>query len=232
MRTSRQFLRATGIAGVGAGLITFLIWSLPALYGPPASFTERVELHTNALYMADQWLSFLNVFLILLASWGLAAQRLSHSPGAASTGMLFILFYGTAELLGRSVMVFVREYRWTHQLLNEEDPTRAAFLRGAIRQFDDVWGGLFGLLLIAFICSASLFAVSLRGGLGLQRLASWGLALAAGLGAVTLLAVYFPSGATRTVARWGYPLVQPASRILIGLWLLQQARETCDLAKS
>jgi hypothetical protein len=225
MTASSTFFRFTGVAGVTAGFITFLIWVLPFVHGHPASLAERVQLHTNPLYMTRQWLSFLNVFLVLLASWGLVVRRLPKALGAASTGMLFLLFYGVAELLGRSVMIFVREYRWTHQLLLETDSARIEVLQEAIRRFDEIWGGLFGLLLIAFICSASLFAVSMRGGIGLQRVVAWGLTLAAVLGSVTSLSLFVPSSTIRGIAHWGYPLIQPASRFVLGLWLLGQAKE-------
>ena len=153
--SSPQFLRAAGLAGVGAGLVTALIWLLPLVYGSPTSLAERVELHADPLFLLRLWLSFINVFLILVASWGLTAHRLRASPGAASTGMLFLVFYGAAELLGRSAMIFTQQYRWIHQLQSETDPERVQALERAVSTFDEVFRGWFPLLLIAFALSSA-----------------------------------------------------------------------------
>ena len=219
---SRPFLRAAGVAGVVAGVITAAIVVLPWIHGEPRTLAERVELHTNPLYMLRLWLSFLNVFAILFASWGLAASRLRHSPGAASTGMLLLLFYGAAELLGRSTMIFAREYNWTHaSIITSNDEHRMALLQ-AVERFDEVWAGLFVLILISFTLSAALFGWATRGGSRLQRATSGFLFAAAGLGLVTFVAGFVPQ--LRSLASWGYPVVQPASRVLIGVFLLAEAR--------
>jgi hypothetical protein len=181
-----------------------------------------VALHPNPLYMLRQWMSFLNIFAVLVASWGLAVCQFRRSPGAASTGMLFLLFYGAAELLGRATMLFAREYNWTHALLSTSDEGQRAELLQAITRFDDVWAGLFVLILLTFTAGATLLAWATRGGARLQRATSGFLFAAAGLGLLTLVARYVPS--LRLVASWGYPVVQPASRLLIGLFLLSESR--------
>jgi hypothetical protein len=194
---------------------------LPWIYGEPATLTERIALHPNPLYQLRLWLSFLNVFAILYAGWGLAASRLHHSPGAASTGMLFLLFYGAAELLGRSTMIFAREYNWTRALISATNKEERTALLQAIERFDNVWAGLFVLILVSFTLSAALFGWATRGGSALQRATSGFLFAAAVLGIVTLLATLVPH--LRPIASWGYPVVQPASRVLIGAFLLAEA---------
>lgn len=221
MRPTREFLRATGAAGILAGIVTLTIVVLPEVYGTPRSLDEQIALHTHPLYQLDQWLSFLNVFAILTASWGLAAHRLRDAPGAASVGMLFMVFYGAAELLGRSAMIFAREYRWVHGLVEAEGRSRTELI-GLIQGFDAVWSGWFMLILIAFSLSAFLFGWATRGGPKLQRATSWGLLVASALGLVTFASVYIPL--LRPVATWGYVIVQPGSRFLVGAYLWSESR--------
>ncbi len=218
----RGLLFASGIAGLVAGTVTLMIVILPYVYGQPTSFEARLELHNNSWYLLRLWLSFLNIFAILLAALGLAVHGVQRSPGAALSGMLFLLFYGATELIGRSVMIFTREYRWVHAVQSAEGETRTAIVE-LIRTFDATWAGAFPLILITFSLSAFLFAWSLRGGRGLQQIACWALFAAAALGAVTLLAPYVPG--LRTVASSGYVIVQPASRFIVGLFLLGAARK-------
>lgn len=219
----RGALLASGYAGVVAGIVTLTIVLLPFFYGRPASLPERLDLHENPLYLLRLWLSYLNIFAILLAGLGLAICRLRRSPGASLAGMLFLLFYGATELIGRSVMIFTREYRWVHDAFGAEGDARAALL-DSIRTFDQVWAGAFPLILLTFSVSAFLFAWAMRGGSGLQRITSTMLFAASALGAVTYLAQFVPS--FRPIATWGYVLVQPTSRLLVGLFLLREARRT------
>lgn len=217
--TTAPFLRATGVAGIVAGTFTLGIIALPWIHGSPTSFDERIALHANPLYLLGQWLSFLNIFAIVLAGWGIAAHRMSAHPGAASTGMLFLLFYAAPELLGRAAMVFVREYRWAHAL---SEGSGEQHLAEYIRVFDSIWSGWFILILIAFTTSALLLGWALRGGSGIQRAASAGLLAAGTLGGVTLIGTQLP--ALRGPASVAYVVIQPTSRFLMGAFLLSEAR--------
>ncbi|MEM7502698.1 MAG: hypothetical protein AAF417_11670 [Pseudomonadota bacterium] len=219
----RGLYLASGIAGLVAGAVTLAIVILPYFYGQPPSFEARLELHNNPWYLLRLWLSFLNIFAILLAALGLAVHRAHYAPGAALSGLLFLLFYGATELIGRSVMIFTREYRWVHAAQSAEGEARTAILE-LIRTFDATWAGAFPLILITFSLSAFLFAWSLRDGTGLQRVACWAMFAASALGAVTFLAPYV-SG-LRPIASYGYVIIQPGSRVLVGLFLLGAARST------
>ena len=217
----RGLFLASGIAGVSAGAVTLAIVILPFVYGRPASFEERLELHGNTWYTLGLWLSYLNIFAILLAALGLTAYCVRRSPGAALSAMLFLLFYGATELIGRSIMIFTRENRWVQSLQSAEGDERAATIE-MIRAFDATWAGAFPLILITFSLSAFLFAWALRGGVGLQRLACWSLFAASALGAVTFAAPYITE--LGRLASWGYVVIQPSSRLIVGVFLLGVAR--------
>ncbi|MEM9529743.1 MAG: hypothetical protein AAGA23_02365 [Pseudomonadota bacterium] len=214
-------MAAAGIAGVIAGVFTLLIVLLPQLYGSPSTFEERLAVHGNPWYTLRLWLSYLNIFAILLAALGLAAHRFAASPGLSLTALLLLVFYGATELIGRSIMIFTRENRWVAGLDGADEAERAALL-DAIRIFDQIWVGAFPLILICFSLSMFLFALSLRGGDRLQQLVRVALFTAAALGLVTLLAPHIVQ--LRPIARAGYVLIQPLSRLLVGLFLLREAR--------
>ena len=215
-----SFYRAAGIAGIAAGMVTAAIIVLPYFYGNPSSFEARLELHGDFWYSLRLWFSFLNIFAILLAALGLTLNRFRWSPGAASTGMLFLLFYGAAELLSRSIMIFTREYRWIHDLADADPELRMELLE-SIQGFDAAWAGVFPLILMTYTLASFLFGFALRGGDGLQRATSVILFAAGVLGLVTFLAPYVSW--LRPVATWGYVLIQPTSRIMIGVFLLREA---------
>ena len=221
MNASRRFLRAAGGCGLAAGAVTLAIVILPRIYGPSTSLDQQIALHGNELYQLRQWLSFGNVFLILTAGWGLAIHRLPRSPGPAFCGALFLTVYAAAELLGRSAMIFAREYRWIHELVDATGTRRAELLL-MVEGFDTVWAAWFVLILLSFVVAWALLGWSCRGGRGLQRATSWLLLTAAALGLVTLLASYV--GALRPVATWGYVLIQPASRVALGVYLWSEGR--------
>ena len=221
MKPTAPFLRAAGLAGILAAAITGLIIVLPSTYGGDGSIETRLALQDEPLYRIDQWLRYLNVFAILAVSWGVAAHRLERSPGAASSGMLFLLFYGAAELLGRSAMIVTRDGRWMRAAAAADGDARTELL-SMVEAFDAVWAGWFVLILMAFTMSALLLGWAMRGGSGLQRAACAGLFAAAGIGAVTFAAPYVAF--LRPIASAGYVIVQPTSRLLMGLFLLDEAR--------
>jgi hypothetical protein len=221
LKPTREFLRAAGAAGIIAGAVTLVIVILPWVYGEPGSFDDQLALHSNPLYLLDQWLSYVNIFAILTASLGLAAHRLHDSPGAASTGTLFMLFYGAAELLGRSVMIFVREHRWVHALVEADGQSQAELIT-LVQGFDAVWSGWFMLILMTFSLAAFLLGWATRGGSRLQQATSWLLFASAGLAIVTFGAVYLSQ--LRAIASWGYVMVQPSSRFIMGAFLWSESR--------
>ena len=85
-------MRAAGIAGVLSGFATLAIVLLPQLYAAPAGMADRIVLVQNPWFQLRQWMSFLNVFAILIAASGLAVHGFPRSPGASSTALLLLLF--------------------------------------------------------------------------------------------------------------------------------------------
>ncbi|MEM7416521.1 MAG: hypothetical protein AAF389_13535 [Gemmatimonadota bacterium] len=216
MTVSKQFLAVTGVAGVVAGVFTVGIVVLPNFYPVPIGPDEQLALLSNPFYQTRQWLSFLNVIAVLVSGWGLAAHRLRHSPGAASSAVLFLGIYTVTELLGRSVMIFARDARWI--------PAGDADL--FVRGLDDVWRSWFFVILVSYAAAVFLLGWAARGGRRLQRAVSWSLFAAAGLAAWTLVARWIPE--LRPSASLLYPLIQPTSRFLLGVFLVDEARRRAD----
>ncbi len=123
-------------------------------------------------------------------------------------------------------MIFVREGRWASQWLATTDLEIKASLAQSIQQFDQIWGGLFVVLLVCFIIASLCFWRLTWKGDGLEHWLSL-IILAGGITAVITLGARF-TGYTwlRNLALWSYPLVMPLSRLLLGIWLLQVANAT------
>ncbi len=221
MKANRTFLRFAGICGILAGIFTMLLWSIPLVYGRPSGMEESLALHNNPLYMIRQWISYVNVFFVLIAGLGLTIYKSKTALGSASTGMLFLFIYGVAELMGRSAIIFVRENRWTAQYLSETDPAIKSQLVDLITTFNQVWSGCYSLLLISFALSAIAFAFATRKGQGLERWVCLLLFVSGILALLTFTTQQTGSTTLRTIAFWGYPVIQPLSRVLIGVLLLR-----------
>lgn len=158
----------------------------------------------DAYSLARLWVNFVHIFLALVAYGGVAFVLFRRAPARASLGFLWFVLWGFTELLGVTVQIFA---------------TRRAHIAG----FREVWDALFFLLLVAFLLGSLCYGLAaLRGGGRLSGAVGVLILLAVPLTAGIMLGGYTRFTAFDAAIALAYPVLQPVSRAVMGVWLWKE----------
>lgn len=222
----RSFYRTAALCSIASAVTTLLLIFLPRVYGPAASLDERVLFLNNPFYQLRAWSYLLHPFLVLAAALGVAVALWRRAAALVLPGFLGFLLWAFTEAGQQTLTLTV-----FHRLARpwpQADLSAREILRMQIASYDALWDAMFLLLLIAFLIGNVLY--------GMACLRDRGLTRVLGLfyfGAVflTLTGIVSELGGPTLpplLATWLYPLLQPAARLLIGIWLWRVDPESAD----
>jgi hypothetical protein len=217
MRFTRNFYRATAVCSVISSATTLLLIFLPKFYGPVTSLEVRIEVVEHPLYQLRAWAYLLHPFMVMAAALGVAAALRRTAAGLVVPGLLGFLLWGFTEA-AQQTLTLTAFHRWAADYRTADMALRET-LRTKIAVYDALWDSMFLLVLLGFLAGNVLYGIATLHERGLTRTISW-LYFAAAFLTLTIL-----SGELRgptlpdIVSAWLYPLLQPAARFLIGVWL-------------
>lgn len=220
---SHSSLKGCAVAAALSAATTFLLWLLPRMYDSPTGVEQSVALHDNAYYLARLWVNFVHIFLALTAYGATAWLLWKRSPALAGFGFLWFLLWGFVELIGVTANIFAVNGIWRAQF-STSTPEVQDQLRALLLGFQGVWDALFFLLLACFLLGTTLFGVAASRGTGLERWVGYLFLLAAPLTVGILIGGYTSFSVFDGLVAWVYPVLQPANRGLLGVWLWSEAR--------
>lgn len=207
-----------------SALTTFLLWWLGRQVPPSANIAEAVGLAQNPAYMGRLWINLLHV-LIAPAGYAAAAALLARrAPAAAWIGLACILAWSFAEALGVSINIWGQNAEWRSRWSAAAPPERLA-LQAAMITFQGFWNGIFFLVLVFFALASGLLGFAAVGEPGLGRWVGWLLLAAVPLTLIIMLEGYFGQALGQFI-EWSYPLLQPLSRFLMGIWIWRAASQS------
>jgi hypothetical protein len=217
MTFSRRFYRTTAVCSFISAATTLLLIFLPRFYGPAGSLDERVALIHQPLYQLRAWTYLLHPFVTLAAALGVATALRRFAPGAMVAGFLGFLLWAFTEAAQQTLTLTVYQ-RWA-AAYPQADAAARDVLRLQIASYDLIWDAMFLLLLLGFLAGNILYGSATIRSRGLTRV----------LGAFYFAAAFLTlAGISRELSgpvlppileTWLYPLIQPAARFTIGLWL-------------
>jgi hypothetical protein len=215
-------LRAAACCSALSALTTFLLWWLPRLVPPPADFAASIALHAHPAYLARLWVNFGHNWIALFSYIGAAVVLARRAPGRAVGGLAAFGVWAVTELVGIAVIIVAVNRTWRASYAGADEAGRAS-IRTLLAGWDAIWDGMFFLLLVAFLLGSLLYGLAAIQGRGLERLLGALLLAAVPLTALIIAGGY--GGVTWTDAIVGavYPALQPASRLLMGIWLWRAA---------
>jgi len=223
MGNDSGFVRFAAICSCVSGITTFLMWYLSRLIPATPQFEQTLQLANNSAYMLRWWINFAHIFFALAAYCGAALVLRRRSLGWAVWGGLQFGIWGLVELIGVTVAIWAVNRGWRAEY-GTASPDRRDLLRVFLEAWPGVWNGLFFLLLIAFLLgSLSLGLLSVKGR-GLERLTGILLLLSIPLSVMIILGEYWNVNVASRLENIVYPVLQPASRIVMGVWLWNSAR--------
>ena len=217
MRFTRVFYRTAAVCSVISAVTTLLLIFLPKFYGPLASLQDRIDAVQHPLYQLRAWAYLVHPFLVMTAALGVAAALRRVAAGTVVPGFLGFLLWGFTEA-AQQTLTLTAFHRWAAAYRTAEVAARAT-LTTQIATYDALWDSMFLLLLLGFFAGNLLYGIATLRGRGLTHVLSW-LYFAAAFLTLTIFSgeLYGPT-LPGPVSAWFYPLLQPAARFLIGVWL-------------
>lgn len=215
----RELMILAGCCAILTSFTTFLLWLLPKLYETPASFLEGAQLANNVYYQSRLWVNFMHIPLALIAYWGLAHKLRSRELPKVTLGMIWFSIWGTVEMVGLSGIIFAVNKNWRTNYLTASDSTKK-LLEQNVENYFALWDGMFFVLLIAFLLGTSFFGWATWKGKGLEKILSYLFWLAVPLTLLIIISGYFGFSQGDGLIEIFYPVLQPVSRFLLGLYLL------------
>jgi hypothetical protein len=225
---SARFYRAVGVCSMLSALTTIGLIFLPRLYPPVPDFTARMALGDEPAYVLRSWIYLVHPFLVFAAALGLAARCRARAAGAASLGLAGFALWAATEA-GQQALTKVALDRTWRVAWKTADAATQAVIQQQVALYDVLWDAMYLLILIAFMAGNIIL------GLAVRRVAASG-AVAPALGRAVAIALWAAAGLTLMFllgelganvtipgSAWFYPLIQPAGRTLIGLWLWREA---------
>jgi hypothetical protein len=220
MPTHRAFLRTAAVCWMVTGFTTLGLIFLPRLVPPAPDVLSRALGASNGVYQLRLWIGVLHPGLAVTAALGVALALGSRAPARAATGALCFFVWGQCELVQQALVLVGLTWRLYPRYLAAVDNVARHEVAASIDALRATSDALFFALLLAFIAGNLLLAWAMQPHAhGLGRVVAVIFVLAAGLGAVSFATQFgagvVPAGAMELL----YPLIQPAGRVLTGVWL-------------
>jgi len=222
MQFPAGFYRGAALCSFASAFTTLGLIFLPRFYQPVPDFEARMALIGNPAYVLRSWIYLLHPFLVFTAALAIAMRCRFRAAGAATIGLLGFGLWGITEAGQQALTLVALDRNWRAAWPAADEAARE-LIRNHVAVYDVLWDSMYFLLLIGFLLGNIFLARAAWSWPGLGRWVSAVLVAAALLTLLILVPelggpVLF-GGATD----WLYPLIQPAGRALIGVWLWRDA---------
>ncbi|GAB4039465.1 hypothetical protein [Spirosoma gilvum] len=215
--------KVAACCAVLSALTTFLLWYLPRQYSPPSTPEESWQLATNGFYMAKNWVNLFHIPLTLTGYAGLTfyifsqASTLTHTSFKAFLAMIWFIIWGLIEMVGMAIIIFTVNQNWRAAFPSANAAGKGAII-AQINVFNSVWDSLFFVLLLAFLFG-SLFIAWATWSFSQLRILSYLFWLAVPLTFFIIIQNYADVSWAAGLVTWIYPILQPLSRLMLGVFL-------------
>jgi hypothetical protein len=237
---STRFYRAAAIASVLSAFTTLGLIFLSSFYPPTPDFDARMALGTSPAYVLRSWVYLFHPFLVFTAALAVAARCRFRAAGAASLGLAGFALWAATEAAQQTLTKVALDRTWRAAWPAADESARAV-IRDHVAFYDVTWDAMYLLLLLGFFAGNLLIGAAVArtaraepgsagkgGSLGIWVAgAFW-----AAAGLTFLLVVSEVGGPVIPGTDWLYPLIQPAGRTLIGVWLWREASSEARMSSA
>jgi hypothetical protein len=222
MAYTKSFYALTAICSI-ISAVTTLILTFAGDFIPTAqSLEDRIAHLSNPIHQLRMWTYYVHPFVTFIAALGVYTIAKRFDAGFALLGILFIGVWAFAEALQQALTIVALNWTWRGTYLAADAATQTLY-RSHMDLFAGLWDGLYFLLLSGFILGSFFFAIALLPQRGFDRLIGAFFLVVAFLSVLNLIAGYGGPAWTGAIAGFVYPLVQPAGRALLGVWIWRSA---------
>lgn len=221
-----SFVYVAAMCSLLGAITTALLIFLP---GPQAAdFDAQLALHQHPTYLFKLWVLFLHPQVNLIACLGVAVLLFNKRPASIMLGIVFLSVWAYTEMSQQALIIDALNQYWRPGYLNADTDSARAIFATLIEGSKGIADSQYFLLIYGFGFGSLLFGVAL---FSQQGLAKWIGVAQIFIGLLSLLSfiryymgVSFMGPALDFGYDWIYPYLQPAVRVAIGVWLIQQVR--------
>jgi len=218
----RAGFRLAAVASMLSALTTLVLMIGPAFYPQPSGIEDRVALQSDPWFRLRAWTYYAHPFLVFAAALGVWRVARRSDDGLALLGVSGFAVWAYTEALQQALANVAVGWNWLAAWPAADAAGREAIAE-CTAMFFGLWDGLYFLLLTGFLLGNLFLGLALLRARGVDRAVGWLLLAVAALAVVTFLAGYGGPAWAGAVAAVAYPAIQPAARLLIGVWLWRRA---------
>lgn len=220
------FYKIAAIASFASVVTTLLLIFLPDLYAPGSDFEARMRRVEEPAYVLRSWTYLLHPIVTFTAALAVAL-RLRSRPALVLPGLIGFALWALVEI-GQQMMTLFMYDPWRRAWIAGDADIRATMeIRHAF--YDGLWDASFYTLLFGFLIGAAFYAAAMIRTGGFSRIVGAFYAAVALLTLLSFVAALGGPGLPPALDSWLYPVIQPAGRMLIGIWLWTNAVESAPI---
>ncbi len=221
-----NFLKVASVCSFFGAITTILLIYLP---NPAAQgFDTEAALHLNKLYVSKLWILFAHPQFNVIATFGIAVLLIKKYPEYVIPGTLAIIVWGFAEMAQQAFMIDAVNLVWRPEYLKEVNEIKKTALHTQLSGVGAISDTMYFLVQYGFGSGTLLMGIVL---FKVKKLALWiGLAnIFIGVSMLMAFTVNYLGlnlflHPVNLFFEWIYPVLQPAVRITLGIWLWQQIK--------
>jgi hypothetical protein len=214
-----------------SSLTTFLLWLLPFFYPPASDFNATIPLSGNIYYLSKLWVNLIHIPLAMAGYAGITFIIMERNALKAMFGMIWLSFWGLIEMCGIASIILTVNQKWRTDYV-QSDNFHKSEIKAAIESFFAIWDSLFFVLLICFLLGSLFLGWATWSTNKLDRIISILLLLAVPLTILIIISGYTQYTSAGIFVKWLYPVVQPVSRLAIGLYIWKHTWWTYHFPKN
>ena len=219
-----KFLRIASICSFLGAITTILLLYLPSAVAD--GFEAQAALHSNKLYITKLWILFFHPQLNFIATIGIAVLFFNKFPEIVIPALLLSFLYTVAEMAQQAFLIDAVNIYWRPGYLNEVDEIKRASFVTNLSSVEAIWESMYLIFQYGFALGSILIGFLL---LKTKNYAKWiGISkIIIGISVVMAFLYNYMGvepllGSINWFYAWIYPVLQPAVRIAIGIWLWKQ----------
>jgi hypothetical protein len=189
----------------------------------PASAADTIGLHQVSAYRARLWVNFIHVPLALMAYLATLQLLARTSPIFAVQAAVFLTIWAAGELSGLSKSILALNDGWRSSYAAAAAGAEQGGLSLLMSAWRDIWNALFFVVLCAFALGSLFLGIAfLSSNDRLGRLCAMFTLAGVPLTLLIILGGYFGLDWAKAATDIAYPILQPASPLLLALWLWRE----------
>jgi hypothetical protein len=220
-----KLIKLSAICAILGSITTLVLVLIPA---PEATtFDEKVMLYQNPQYMGKLWIFFFHPQLNLVALLGVVVLLYKTKPELVLPGFLFVAIWAITEAAQQAFSIDAVNLYWRTGYVKETDEIVRTAYRNNLIGSEAIRDSMYFLLLYAYGIGSTLIGLALLKETSIARISALGFLFFGALSLIAFAGYYgglvIVNSTVNFSFDWIYPVVQPISRCLLGVWLWKSA---------